>query len=155
MSAQKNVYIAGALSGIFGRVRLEVFYEMIGSLCEKKGFNVFIPHRDHNFDNTPDMTYKLLYEDIMKRLKSVDLLIAYVGAPSTGVGLEVQECMHLGVDVIIVAEEECVLSKPLQGCPAVIEKICFDNFDDAMEQLEKVLNAWPAKKENKATVSGD
>lgn len=137
----KNAYISGALSVAPGKVRLEVLYDKIGELCEKKGIKAFIPYRDANPGKIEDFSNTKLYESNMAKLKNdTDLLICYVGLPSTGTGMEVQEACHVGIDVIILSEKEAPVSKPLQGCPGVKAFIRFTDFDDAMKQLEEVLD---------------
>ena len=143
MREDKSVFISGALSRVSGKVRLEVFYDMIEQLCISKGFDVFLPYRDANPDRIPGMTNRKLYLSNMDRLKNkTNLLIAYVGLPSIGVGMEVEAACNLGVDVILLAEAEVALSKPLQGCPAIVATIRFEDFDDAISQLAGELDHW-------------
>jgi hypothetical protein len=147
---KRKVFISGALSSAQGTVRLEVFYERIGELCEGRGMEVFIPHRDANPERLDGFTNDLLYQSNMERLKSTDLIIAYAGLPSIGVGMEVQEACHLNIDVITLAEKGFPVSKPLQGCPSVMSHVAFKDFDDAIAQLEVIIGKWMAGGNGKA-----
>ncbi len=143
MENGKSVFISGALSRVSGKVRLEVFYDLIAQLCQRKGFRVFLPYRDANPDKIPGLSNRQLYLSNMEKLgKDTNLLIAYCGLPSVGVGMEVQAASQLGLDVIALAEKDLELSKPLQGCPAIIALIRFENFDDALDQLKGQLEQW-------------
>lgn len=146
MTKTLKAYISGALSSAPGKVRLEILYDKIGELCEKKGISAFIPLRDANFNKIPGYSHKKLYESNMEKIKETDLLIAYVGLPSIGVGMEVQEAKTLGKDVILMTESGLPISKPLMGCPAVVELICFKDFESGLKLLDTALDRWLSEK---------
>lgn len=142
MDISASAFISGALSAAKGKVRFEIFYERIGDLCKKMGIDAFVPHRDASHKTMPNYTHRKLYTLNMKKIKEVDLLIAYVGEPSTGVGMEIQQATINGKDVLILCEEDRPKSRLLLGCPSVVEYVEFKSFDDALEKIEKVLADW-------------
>lgn len=144
-----GVFISGALSSVSGLVRLEVFYDMIAEICESRGFCAFLPYRDANPGKIEGFTNDRLYLSNMDHIKNrTDLIIAYAGLPSAGVGMEVQAAYDYGVDVIMLSEKNITISKPLLGCPAVVEHIRFAGFDEAVEKLGAALDVWIDRNQN-------
>lgn len=141
----KSAFVAGALSSASGKVRLEVFYEMIGNLCQQKNIKAFIPHRDASKEAL-SLDAKKLYNVNMQEIKTRDLIIAYVGLPSIGVGMEIQEACRNQKPIIILYEQKIPVSMPLMGCPGLWGEIIFSDFDDALSQLSVLLDRWIEKK---------
>lgn len=146
MKKELKGFVSGALSATSGKVRLEVFYEKIGDVLEKEDIHAFIPHRDANPRTTPGLTFDEIYKINMEKIKQVDILIAYVGEPSTGTGMEIQQATREGINVIVLCEQDKPLSKLVMGCPGVIDCIHFETFDEALEKLEKKLELWKSGK---------
>lgn len=146
---RKKIYIAGALSeekqktqllDFFGD--LKKFYEDIGALCENLGFESFIPHLRHDPVKYPDLPSTEVYEHDIGELREADLLIAYVGLPSLGVGTELQFAKQTGIPIILLYEETKYVSRMARGNPVVIKEIIFSDFNDVLTKLYAFLKEW-------------
>lgn len=144
-AVQKTVYVSGALSDMTEeeRARLRVFYEDIGKTCQEFGLEPYIPH----LYGDPKLVAHLTPKDIdrIDRLAVTQsfLVVAYVGMPSLGVGIEVELAHHANTPVVIMFEkskgEARRISRLVRGNPAVKHEIAFDDFGDALKQLREYL----------------
>ena len=146
---KNKIYIAGALSEqkqtkqFFNLFEdLKRFYEDIGAICEKHGIESFIPHLRHDPIKNPDLTPEGVYRRNADKLTQSDLLIAYVGLPSLGVGIELQLVKQADIPTVLLYEKDKYISRMARGNPAVIKEIIFSDFDDALAQLHDFLRNW-------------
>lgn len=138
---QKTAYISGALSDMeeAQRARLRLFYEDLGKVCQEAGLEPYLPHLFGDPKLVAHLTPKEI--DRIDRLAVTQsfLVVAYVGMPSLGVGIEVELAHHANKPVILLFEkskgEARRISRLVRGSPAVIHEIAFEDFDDALTQL--------------------
>jgi len=149
-SPRAQVYISGPLTNHDDVDALKAFYERISELCRRKGMEVYIPHTQGTDPVlNPDIHPKDVYLEDMRQVARADLVIAYVGLPSHGVGAEIERAYHVNVDVILLYEHKAKVSRLIRGCPAVVEQVVFSSFADAPEALEKLglaLDWWLTQK---------
>lgn len=136
MQSNKIAYIAGAITHLGDESYLQ-WYEAIGKALEEHGYEAFIPHRDiHSPKHAPT-------EEIHPRnhqaAKQADLVIAYVGRPSTGVGMTLELAFNEGIRTILLSEKDATLSEMILSLPNVFEHIRFNNKDVAIEELMEVI----------------
>lgn len=146
--AQFRAYISGSLSDLPREAQLKGFYERIGKLCEGKGIAAYVPHLMgtdpiENKDVTPS---EVFHRDMLEVARS-DLLIAYVGRPSLGVGAEIKQAYDTGTEVVLLWEIELSVSRLIRGCPAVRNTVIFTDFEDAVQKLSAVLDEWVRNRE--------
>jgi hypothetical protein len=79
---------------------------------------------------------------MMQQIMSSDLLIAYVGTPSLGVGAGLECATAKGVPIILLYEKGARVSRIVRGIPTVIAGIQFSDCKDALTQLKSVLYQW-------------
>lgn len=143
MSEEKiQAYISGALTTVWEKVKLKILYEKIGDLCQEKNLSPYIPHRHKSLDKNPEIPVEEMYDSNMSQVDKSKILIAYVGAPSQGTGMEIERAHMRGIDIIVLSEKDKRISRMVRGCPSVISHIVFTDFDDAMKQLNEVLDKW-------------
>ncbi|MEK7532121.1 MAG: hypothetical protein AAB579_00740 [Patescibacteria group bacterium] len=141
----KMVYISGALTDMpeEERARLRTFYEALGRVCKEFGYAVYIPHI---YGDPKLVAHKEPVEiDHMDRL-AVTLsyfVVAYVGVPSLGVGIEIEMAHHAHKPVVLLYEKaklaERRISRLVRGNPAVSWQISFTDFANAAEELRAFL----------------
>lgn len=145
MSEKRMVYISGALSDMNDaeRARLRTFYEWIAAVCEEHGFDSYLPHKFsdpvRHRDKTPQQV------DILDRTAVTlsYLVIAYVGTPAFGVGIEIEMAFHANKPVVLLFEKERAdqrrVSRLVRGNPSVWREIPFADHEDAIRQLKEYL----------------
>ncbi len=150
-----KVYISGALTGITNSEEIKAFYEAIGSLCEELGFQSYVPHLHTDPINNPHVTPQQVFETDKHQVTSSDLVIAYLGCPSFGVGMELAFAEIRGIPVILLYEQDKKVSRFPRGIPTKIAEIQFKDYEDALVQLRKILEKWqpvPSKDEKLSSI---
>lgn len=140
MSAR--VYISGALTGIANPTRTTAFYEAIGTLCKEMGLGAYVPHLNTDPIRNPGITPREVFQTDKHRVSTSDLLIAYVGMPSLGVGMEIAYAEEMGTPIILLYEKGQRISRFPRGIPTVISEIQFNDYEDALTQLKGVMEKW-------------
>lgn len=137
-----KVYISGALTGLDNVTKLKSFYEAIASLCEEMGFSPYLPHLTTDPINNPNISPDLVFQTDKEQLVHVDLIIAYIGIPSLGVGMELAYAETNGIPIIILYEKHKQISRLPRGIPTIIAEIIFNSHENALEELKAILNKF-------------
>lgn len=137
-----KLYISGALTGIQNPAAIKGFYEAIGSLCEEIGFQAYVPHLNTDPINNPDVTPRQVFEVDKHQVSTSDLVIAYLGYPSFGAGMELAYAETNSIPVILVYEKGKYVSRFPRGIPTVVSEIQFNDYEDALIQLKRFLEQW-------------
>jgi hypothetical protein len=137
--AKKRVYISGALTDVESILSVKKFYEGIGDTCKQLGLIPYIPHINTdpiiNSDLKPSQVFKI---DKLEVITS-DLVIAYIGYPSLGVGMEIAYAEINNIPVILLYESCKTVSRFPRGIPNLYGEIQFDDFAEAIDKLEIIL----------------
>jgi nucleoside 2-deoxyribosyltransferase len=141
----RKVYISGALTGIENSAEIKAFYEAIGSLCQKIGFQTYVPHLKTDPTNNPDVSPRQVFETDKHEVSKSDLVIAYLGYPSFGVGMELAYAEANTIPLILLYEQGKNISRFPRGIPTVISEIQFNSHEDALAQLKSILEQWSIK----------
>jgi nucleoside 2-deoxyribosyltransferase len=146
----KTVYIAGALTDMpeARRQELRQFYESIAQICSRYGLEPYLPHLNADPARMTNLTPARVDRIDRLAVTSAYLVLAYVGVPSTGVGIEVEMAYHSGKPVALLAEQYKLdarrVSRLVRGNPAVISEIGFEDFADARTKLQSFLQLFTA-----------
>jgi len=135
-----RIFFAGPLTNLPNPEQTKAFYVKLAECAKTLGFEyfwAFLSGTDpiKNPDVLPIEVYK---RDIMELDKS-DLMVAYMGEPSTGTGIEIEHANETGKPIIILYEKTKKVSRMLRGCPAVKKEIAYESEDDAIRQLTAYL----------------
>lgn len=134
-----KVYISGALTGVSNPESLKKFYEDIGKLCREFDMMPYIPHQHTDPEKHPKVTPKKVFNKDKKQVWKSNLVIAYVGVPSLGVGLELAIAEASDVPIILIYEKGKQISRMARGNTAVIHKVPCTSFDEALNRLREIL----------------
>lgn len=140
-----HIYISGALTGVENPAIIKAFYEAIGSLCEEIGFGSYVPHLNTDPINNPDVTPRQVFEVDKHQVSTSDLVIAYLGYPSFGAGMELAYAETNSIPIILLYERGKYVSRFPRGIPTVVSEIQFSNYEDALIQLKSFLEQWREK----------
>jgi len=134
-----KIYISGALTGIENSAKIKAFYEAIGSLGQEMGFQAYVPHLKTDPTNNPDVSPRQVFETDKHQVSASDLVIAYLGFPSFGVGMELAYAEINNIPLILLYERGKNISRFPRGIPTVISEIQFNSYEDALAQLRSIL----------------
>jgi len=142
-----KVYISGALTGVENLIEIKSFYESIALLCEETGFLAYVPHLITDPISHPDVTPRSVFETDKHQVSQANLVIAYIGFPSLGVGMELAYAETNAIPIILLYEQGKHISRFPRGIPTVIAEIQFNDCREALFQLKAVLTEWIEVKE--------
>lgn len=135
----RRVYLSGALTGLEDPQALKSFYEALGAVCAQAGIQAYIPHLATDPLKFPHFSARDVYDLDRSQVLASDLLIAYIGVPSLGVGMELEIAHQAGIPVLLLAESGVPLSRMARGCPAVIAEILYSDQEEALQKLKDWL----------------
>jgi nucleoside 2-deoxyribosyltransferase len=138
----RKVYISGALTGIENSAEIKAFYETIGLLCDEMGFQAYVPHLKTDPINNPDVSPRQVFETDKSQVSSSDFVIAYLGCPSFGVGMELAYAETNAIPLILLYEKGKNISRFPRGIPTLISEIQFSEYEEALTQLRNILERW-------------
>ncbi len=147
-----RVYISGALTGIDNLDSVKDFYIAIGLLCEEIEFQSYVPHLKTDPINHPHISPRQVFENDKYQVSESDLVIAYVGYASLGVGMELAYAETNAIPIILLYERGKVISRFPRGIPTLFSEIEFQDYKDALTQLESVLKQWRQQHKQKSSL---
>lgn len=139
-----RAYISGALTHAPNLEELRRFYEAIGQICIECGIEPYIPHKHSDPVINGDLSPQEVHLRDKSSVISADLLIAYAGVPSLGVGMEIAYADDHNVPVLLLYPKDQTVSRMVRGLAEgkLLAEIAFTNIDNALSQLRKVLHEW-------------
>jgi len=108
-------YISGALINAAALEQSRALYERFADACREAGWDAYVPHQHADPIRDPHLSNVDVAERDLENVTAADVLVAYVGEPSLGVGAEVAIALRAGKRVLIVAEADRRVSRFLLG----------------------------------------
>lgn len=137
-----KAYISGALTGISDPQPVKSLYELLAATCKSMGISAYVPHLATDPVTHAHVTPQQVYETDKTQVCQADLVIAYLGYPSFGVGMELAYADLKGIPIILLYEHGKQVSRFPRGIPNVIAEIEFLESEDIAEQLKLILEDW-------------
>lgn len=135
-----RIYIGGPLTNLQHPEQTKSFYKNLATVAVKNGHESYLAFLNGTDPvANPEITPRDVYARDIAELDKSDLMVAYVGEPSTGTGLEIEHAHQKGIPVYLLYEKGKKISRMLRGCPAVKKEIVFTDESDALIQFEKLL----------------
>ena len=140
-----TAYISGALLNAADLAESRARYERFAEACRSGGWDAYVPHQHAD----PERDAHLSNIDVARRdldaVAAADVLIAYVGEPSLGVGAEVAIALAANKPVLLLAEEGRKVSRFLLGLVEIDAgpaRLCrYRTIADACEWIDTELRA--------------
>lgn len=108
-------YISGALLNAAELDKSRALYERLAEACRVAGWDAYVPHQHADPVRDAHLSNVDVAERDIENVTAADVLVAYVGEPSLGVGAEVAIALRAGKRVLIVAEADRRVSRFLLG----------------------------------------
>lgn len=134
-----EAYVSGALTTLDDGVRGRLFYELLGEIVAAAGLRAYLPHRATDPVAAAHLDARTVYEVDRAHVSLAQLVVAYGGVPSFGVGIEVEIARAHSVPVILVVERDRPVSRILLGDPAVVEVVRFADLDGLRRSLRDAV----------------
>ncbi len=141
---KKKIYVAGALTNVkeYVSVNKKELYENIASICSRLGFDVYVPHlskQELSSSIAKNLTPKRIFEWDIQQVTEADIIIAYVGLVSLGVGIELGYAACLKIPVITLCEKGQPISPMILGHSCLVEHIEYRTEKDYERKLQQTL----------------
>lgn len=135
-----RIFFAGPLTDLSNPETIKAFYRRLAQTAGSNGFDYFWAFLNGTDPvKNPDVLPIRVYQVDIRELSKSDIMVAYMGEPSTGTGIEIEYANEHGIPVYILYEQGRRISRMLRGCPAVKKEIVFRDFDDAVAQFDAFL----------------
>ena len=142
-------YISGALLNAQNLDASRALYERLAAACRDAGWEAYVPHQHADPVRDADLSNREVATRDLKQVKDADVLIAYVGEPSLGVGAEVAIALAAGKRVLLLAEASRRVSRFLCGLaelhPAQTGICRYRSLEDALDWIREQLQAPRAR----------
>lgn len=136
-----RIFFAGPLTELKNPEKTKAFYRKLARVAKVNGFDYFWAFLKGNDPiKNPDVPPGHVYKIDTYQLRRSDVMVAYMGEPSTGTGIEIQFANTHHVPVYILYEKGKRISRMLRGCPAVKKEIVFTCEKDALTQFDSLLS---------------
>ena len=135
-----RIFFGGPLTNLKHPDETKSLYKQMATVATNLGFDyfwAFLNGTDPILN--PDVSSHDVYQRDIKELDASDIMIAYIGEPTTGTGIEIEHAHVTKKPVVILYEQNTQISRMLRGCPAVVKEIIFSSTADALKQLETYL----------------
>ncbi|WP_143030338.1 nucleoside 2-deoxyribosyltransferase [Blastococcus aurantiacus] len=97
-----RVYISGPLQGSTDLRLARALYEAVAEIVTTLDLDPYVPHMHTDPERAQFVSASEVYRRDVRELLNSDLVIAHVGAPSTGVGAELAIAAHAGVPIVAI-----------------------------------------------------
>ncbi len=135
-----RIFFAGPLTNLIDPDRVKSFYVKLAQTAQANGFEYFWAFLSGTDPvKNPEVSPKAVYDVDTQKLKESDIMVAYVGEPSTGTGIEIEFAKNHKIPVYLLYEKDKRISRMLRGCPAVKGEIIYQDEADALAQFDSLL----------------
>lgn len=133
MNKYKNIMVTGTITTA-KEESLEIYKILVEELSLYSN-NIYSPIDTIEFKGTN----REMYERVMKRLQTTDIVIAEMSSPSTGQGMELQEAVRLNIPIIIIAKNGSKISGTVLGSGKIKKVIYYDKKEDIKGKFTELL----------------
>ena len=137
-----RTYISGPLTSTARSQKTDLrhFYEQIAEACRHHGLDVYLPHLHTDPAKFPKLTPSEVYHKNSQEIKKAEMLIAYVGEPSLGVGSELELVNQNNIGIILLYEKGNRISRHARGIPSISKELQFSTKKDCLNKLSRYLS---------------
>lgn len=139
-----RIFFAGPLTDLKSPEVTKSFYKNLAARAEARGFTsywAFLHGTDPELN--PEVSPYTVYKKDLHELAKSDIMIAYIGEPTTGTGQELEYAKEHNIPVYLLFEKGKPVSRMVLGSPNVKGTIVFTSFDNALTQFDTLLSQLP------------
>ncbi len=136
-----RIFFAGPLTDLTNPKKTKEFYRRLADVAQKHGVDYYWAFLNGTDPiKNPDVAPAKVYQIDIHELEASDIMVAYMGEPSTGTGIEIEHAYTHNIPVYILYEKGKRVSRMLRGCPAIKQELVFENENDALRQFDALLS---------------
>ncbi len=137
-----RIFFGGPLTDLKNPEETKRFYTKLAHVARKNDCEYFWAwQRGTDPELAPDVPSSRVYQIDTYELETSDIMIAYVGEPSTGTGIEIEYARRNRIPVVLMYEKGKRISRMLRGCPAVKKELVYGSEKEALKLLNTYLKS--------------
>lgn len=138
-----RIFFGGPLTDLANPEETKKFYVRLAEIATKNGWEYYWAwQRGTDPEMDPDVPPARVYQIDTYELEMSDIMVAYVGEPSTGTGIEMEYARRNRIPVILMYEKGKRISRMVRGCPAIDAELVYGNEDEACALLDQYLKQY-------------
>lgn len=135
-----RIFFGGPLTDLQNPEQTKAFYTQLGVIASECGFEYYWAfQRGTDPEENPNVGPDRVFQIDTYELEKSDIMIAYVGEPSTGTGIEIEYARERNIPVYLLYEKGKRISRMLIGAPHIEDRIEYESEEDACQQLRSLL----------------
>lgn len=136
------IYVSGPLQGAVDLASARGLYLRVAQAIEAAGHRAYVPHLHTDPETASGLSSASVYDRDVAALTRSDVMVAHLGAPSTGVGAELVIARDAGLRLIGLRRSDEAVSRFAEGLldRAGGELLTFDDLDELETIIESALN---------------
>lgn len=115
MASGMRVYISGPLTAASDLASARRYYDRLAALCRDQGLTPYLPHTENDPELHASASPAEVFRADLRQLLASDLVVAYVGSPSLGVGAELALAVRSQIPIVAVRRPDEVVSRFVVG----------------------------------------
>lgn len=119
--------------------KLENFHQEIANLLKRVNVHAYLPWLYTDPVKHPRFTPHQVYEKNKKKIKQSDFVLAHLGDPSLGVGVEIELARQHDIPVIGFAPTGTKISRMALGAPSLKSFFFFNDIENFIVKLSEAL----------------
>jgi len=148
-----RIFFGGPLTDLKDKEGTKRFYVRMAEVANANNVDSFWAFLNGTDPiKNPDVPSGIVYEADLAELDSSDVMIVYIGEPTTGTGQEIEYAREHGIPVYLFYETGKKITRMLLGSPNVKGKVTFSNQEEALEKLDILIGALKKRFEEKGTL---
>lgn len=151
-----KIFFGGPLTDLKDKAGTKKFYVRMAEVAKKNNaecFWAFLHGTDPLED--PDVPSSVVYSSDLEALGASDVMIVYLGEPTTGTGQEMEYAKEHGIPIYMMYEKGKYISRMAKGSPNVKGSIEFTSEEDALAKLDILLDGLKKRLEQRGTLKED
>lgn len=145
-----RVYVSGALTGLNSENScMKEFYEGIAKVVDEVlgPDTAYVPHKHTDPIKHPNVTPEEVYQIDSERVCESDLIIAYIGAASTGTGIELGIAKCHGIPILLLYMKGETVSRLPKGMVSKTNICEYTSEEQALNWVkQKIKEMFSQKK---------
>lgn len=137
-----KTYISGPLHAVRDLAAARSFYETLATTCRDAGWEPYLPHQNTDPEIHRDVSEAEVFDRDLHAIQDADVIVAYIGQPSSGVGAELGIAFAEGRPVVALYHENESPSRFLLGMlrrAATARLIRYRTLPECNERLRQEL----------------
>lgn len=135
-----RIFFGGPLTDLKNPEATKAFYVKLAEVATNNGFDYYWAfQRGTDPELNPDVPAARVYQIDTYELEKSDLMVAYVGEPSTGTGQEIEYAREHKIPVYLLYPKGDRVSRMTLGSPNIEGEIEYTSEKEACELFDKLL----------------